>query len=178
VTPLIFIISGKARVGKDTVGDFIIEFLKRREYNPIKMAYAKYLKMYAKDYFNWDGNEESKPRDLLQQLGTEIIRKKMNKPHFLVNRIIEDIEILFNYFDSFVITDAREEKEITMVKDRFDNAISIKINRNVDVLTDKQKKHFTEIALDDYDDYDYIINNDGSIDDLKDKVYNVLKEIL
>lgn len=90
--PLIFIIAGKARVGKDTTGGYIIDYLKENGYSPIRMAYAKYLKMYAMDYFNWDGKEETKPRTLLQELGTEVIRIKMNKPNFLVNRTCDDIK--------------------------------------------------------------------------------------
>jgi len=178
MTPLVFIICGKAGVGKDTVGGFIIDYLKKRNYKPVRMAFAKYLKMYAMDYFNWDGSDETKPRDLLQELGTEVIRVKMNKPHFLVNRIIEDIEILSNYFDFFIVCDAREEKEITLLKDKFNNVFSIKVNRDVDVLTDKQKKHFTETALDNYDDYDYVIDNNGSLDELRDKVDYILKELI
>lgn len=178
MTPLIFIICGKARVGKDTVGGFIIDYLKENNHKPVRMAYAKYLKMYAIDYFNWDGRDETKPRDLLQELGTEIIRLKMNKPNFLVNRVVEDIEILSNYFDSFVICDAREEKEITTLKEKFDNVISIKVNREVDILTDKQKTHYTETALDKYNEYDYIINNDGSLDELNEKVVLILKELI
>lgn len=178
MNPLIFVISGKARTGKDTIGGFIIDYLKENNYSPVRMAYAKYLKMYASDYFNWDGRDETKPRDLLQQLGTEIIRIKMNKPNFLVNRVLEDIEILSNYFDSFVICDAREEKEITIMKEKFKNVISIKVNREVDILSEEQQKHYTETALDDYKDYDYVLDNDGTLEELKIKVYNILKEII
>lgn len=176
--PLIFIICGKARTGKDTIGGIIIDYLKEKNNKAVKMSYAKYLKMYAIDYFDWDGSDDTKPRDLLQQLGTEIIRFKMNKPTFLIDRVVEDIEILSNYFDSFVICDAREEKEITIMKEKFNNVFSIKVNREVDILSDKQKKHYTEIALNNYKDYDYIIDNNGSLEELKDKVYSILKRII
>ncbi len=176
MTPLIFIIAGKARVGKDTTGGYIIDYLKENGYSPIRMAYAKYLKMYAMDYFNWDGKEETKPRTLLQELGTEVIRIKMNKPNFLVNRTCDDIKILSNYFDSFVICDAREEKEITIPKEVFERVISIRVNRDINVLTESQNKHFTETALDNFDKYDYVINNNGSLEELKAKVIEILKE--
>ena len=38
------------------------------------------LKEYLKDYFGWDGSEETKPREALQQMGTELIREEMHKP--------------------------------------------------------------------------------------------------
>ena len=43
----------------------------------ISLQYGSYIKEYAKKISNWDGNEETKPRELLQQLGTNIIRKNM-----------------------------------------------------------------------------------------------------
>lgn len=175
--PLIFIISGKAHSGKDLTGEIIVNFLESKHYKVTKMQYAKYIKMYVKDYFGWDGNEETKPRDLLQSLGTEI-RNTYNKPLFFINRIIEDIDILSNYFDAFVITDARTENELTIIKDNYEKVITIRINRNVDNgLTIEQKNNYTETALDNYNNYDYIIENNSSIEDLKNKIIKILNNM-
>ena len=176
MNPIIFVIAGKARAGKDTTGDYIVNYLTKIGYKPIKLAYARYLKMFIKDYFNWDGKEETKPRELLQELGTEVIRKKMNKPNFLVNRTCEDIEVLSNYFNAFIISDAREESEITIPKNKFNKVISIKINRDTNILTEKQKNHYTEVALDQFNDYDYIIENNGTFEELEKKVIDIVKE--
>ena len=53
--------------------------------------YAYYLKDLAKRYCNWDGQKDEAGRRLLQVLGTDIIRQKLNKPNFHVGRICEDI---------------------------------------------------------------------------------------
>lgn len=46
---------------------------------------------------DWDGSEESKPRKLLQELGTDVIRNKLNKAEMFIERQLDDIEI-YSYF--------------------------------------------------------------------------------
>ena len=72
----IFVISGKARHGKDTVALDIKEIYEKKGLRVINLAYGSYIKEYAKKISDWDGKEESKPRELLQELGTDVIRKK------------------------------------------------------------------------------------------------------
>ena len=65
-----------------------------------------------------------------------------------------------------------------MVNRNFDNVVNILINRPHfdNDLTSNEKKHITERALVNYDNYDLIIENDGSLIDLKEKIQKVLKE--
>lgn len=106
---MIFIISGKAHSGKDTIAKYI----KSIENNTIILSYGSYIKEYAKKISDWDGNEYTKPRELLQELGTNIIRKNINKS-FFVNRMIDDIKIYSNFFDVIVISDARFKNESSL----------------------------------------------------------------
>jgi len=126
----VILIAGKGRHGKDTTGNIIEEYLKERGFKVARAQISRPLKEYAKYYFGWDGSEETKPRDLLQQLGTEIIREKLGKEDFFVNRTIEDIDVL---------------------------------------------SYFSEIELDNYDNFDYIIEN-TTLDKLKEDTINILKE--
>ena len=66
-----------------------------------------------------------------------------------------------------------------IIKNKFDNVILIKVDRpNFDNgLTEEQKKHPTETSLDNYKKFDYIIENDSTIEKLKEKVKQVLKEV-
>lgn len=43
----------------------------------------------------------------------------------------------------------------------------------MNILTEKEKQHITETALDNYNDYDYVINNDGSIEELESKLSEI-----
>ena len=76
--PFIFIISGKARHGKDTVASMIRNAYEKIGLNTINLQYSTPIKEYAKKISNWDGSDETKPRELLQLLGTELIRQKID----------------------------------------------------------------------------------------------------
>ena len=78
----IYVISGKARHGKDTVALDIKEIYEDKGLKVINLAYGSYIKEYAKKISNWNGSEESKPRELLQELGTDVIRKKIDNDFF------------------------------------------------------------------------------------------------
>ena len=82
-------------------------------------------------------------------------------------------------YDVVTISDARLKPEVMMPKKEFDNVYVIKVVRpNFDNgLTKEQQNHITETDLDDYTDYDYEIINDSTIEDLKVKVENILKEV-
>ena len=60
----------------------------------VNLQFSSYIKMYAKEITGWNGSEDNKPRSLLQELGTDIIRKKISED-FFINRIIDDININF-----------------------------------------------------------------------------------
>lgn len=176
--PKIFIVSGKARNGKDTTCNMIREYYEDKGLKTINLQYSSYIKEYAKKISDWDGSEETKPRELLQYLGTEIIREKIDY-NFFVNRIIDDIKVYSFFFDIITISDARAKVEIDKVRDSFSNVKAIKVIRTnfYDGLTCEQRKHFTETDLDDYENYDYILENDSTLDDLNKKVIKLLEEI-
>ena len=172
----IFVIAGKARHGKDTVAGYIKDYYANKKV--INLAYGSYIKEYAKKISDWDGSDETKPRELLQELGTEVIRQKIDKD-FFVKRICEDILVYSYYFDIITISDARFPDEIEWPKSKFKNVISIKVVRDGydTVLSKKEQKHLTEVALDEYNNYDYVIHNDGTLDDLKNKVFDLVRRI-
>ena len=176
----IILIGGKARHGKDTTADYFQELFEKESFTVIRSQISKYLKQYVKDYFSDYEKDEDKPRDLLQKLGTDIIRVKLGKESFFVDRTIEDIEILSNFFDCIIISDIRYPIEFDKIAARFPNdTIKIMLNRiNFDgVLNSEQARHLTEIALDDYKDYDYLLVND-TLEKLKEDVEEIFnKEI-
>ena len=174
----VFLISGKARSGKHTVANIIKDYYERQGKKCAITIYAKYIKQYAIDYFNWDGKEESKPRELLQKLGTDIIKDKLGMKDFQVRRMIEDIKVLQNFFDIIIVPDTRFIEEIEDIKETFANVYSIRINRhNYDNgLTIEEKNHPSEIALDNYKNFDYQIDS-TSINDIKIQVENILKDV-
>jgi len=164
----IYVIGGKAKTGKNTFGEYLREELKKYGYKPCILRITEPLYSYARNYFDWNGNENDKPREFLQKMGIEIIRDKMDKKDFLLNRLFEDIEILSNFFDVFIIVDARLVREFEILKKKYEDVVTIKINRKMEhsILTLDEQKHITELEVDLYNDYDYIIEN-HAIEDLE-----------
>ena len=171
----IFIIGGEARSGKSTFGNLLKEELKDYGYKPCVMQITSPLYDYAENYFNYDPNRDPKPREFLQKMGIEIIKEKLGKPNFLLNRLYEDIEILNNFFDVFIITDARLINEFLSIKAKYDDVISIKVVRkNYDnELTEEEKNHITEKEISMYNDFDYIVYNTG-LENLKEEVLEIV----
>lgn len=65
-------------------------------------------------------------------------------------------------------------KRLEDIKKVFSNVVSVHITRkDMNILTETEKQHITETALDYYNDYDYVINNDGSIEELKSKLSEI-----
>lgn len=93
----------------------------------------------------------------------------------IINEVEEDSEEEFGIsmtsvqkkFPNWIITDVRYPNEAKAIKDR--GGILIRINRN----TGFNDNHISETALDNYDGWDYIIDNNGTLTDL----FNQVKEI-
>jgi len=171
----IFIIAGKARQGKDTVCEFIRDYYKDLKILHLPNNY--YMRDYAKRITPWDGEDATKPRELLIELA-DFARHNIDE-HFYIKRTIEDIFVLSNYYDIIIVPDARFPYEIEMPKDKFDNVISLYVERPnyISELSSENKKHATETSLDNYDNYDYKIINDGTLEDLRNKVNDLLEKI-
>ena len=177
--PLIFLIAGRARSGKGTVAKFIEEYFKTQNKKIINSPYTKYLKKYIEDITNEIITDENKPRELLQKISSELIKKELNKPNFFLDRQLEDLEIYSYFADVIIVSDVRFIEEIKIIKDNFKNVISIGVirpNYKSD-LTKEQDKDITETALDDYNDYDFKIINDKSEVELYNNTLDILKKI-
>lgn len=174
----VFIISGKAKAGKDTAAGFIKDYASMQNLKTINLQFSSYIKMYAKGITNWDGTEENKPRVLLQELG-ENVRNDIDK-YFFINRIIEDIKVYSDYFNIITISDARLPDELDRIKELYPESIKLHIIRpNFNPYkSDLEKNHPTELALDNYQNFEHIIINDGTLEDFRLKVDDILKNII
>lgn len=176
--PKIFLISGKARHGKDTFSNYLKETYESHGKKVIVTQLSKYIKYYAREMTGWDLSEETKPREFLQILGTNIIREKLQKDDLFIKRMKDDIEIFSYFYDAIIISDVRLKKEIDDLRNYFPNLIALNIFRpNFDNgLTEEQRKHKTEIDLDDYDKFDEKIIN-TTLDSLKENAEKIYTEV-
>ena len=106
-------------------------------------------------------NEFYTNRELLQKFGTEVGRNI--NPGIWIESLFISLEDKGNY----IITDLRFKNEAEAIKDRLEGKL-IRVNRDSVVMP-----HDSETELDDYDKFDIVIDNNGTIDDLINKVINL-----
>jgi hypothetical protein len=170
---MIIVISGKAQTGKTTTTNIL------KEYFPelVEIVIAKTIKDIVKQYFDWNGSEETKPRTLLQDIGS-YARFTLNKPDFFINRAIGDIQLLEPYKKIFVVSDCRYRNELYSFKANFDKVISIRIERTnfISPLTLEQQNHQSEIDLDNEKGWDYKIIA-SNVDEIREQLKPIIERI-
>ena len=176
--PRLYLICGKARHGKDTFSSYLKDAYEENGKKLIVTQLSKYIKYYAREMTGWNLTEEDKPRALLQELGTQVIREKLGKDDLFIKRIIDDVEVFSCFYDAVAISDVRLKKEVDDLREAFPDLVAIHIERpNFDNgLTEEQKRHKTEIDLDDYDKFDVKIVN-TTLDKLKEDAKNLYTKI-
>mgnify|MGYP003142461270 FL=1 len=149
-------------------------------------GYIDYLgneKHYEDEYMIESHLIKLTPRKLLQLLGTEAGRQVLH-PNIWINALFadyvcddcgqqecptdeEDTGQMIHYsFPSWIITDVRFSNEAKAIKDR--GGIMIRIERP-EGESHCGGQHASETALDNYN-FDYVIDNEGSIDELIEKI--------
>lgn len=190
---MIISLSGKIGSGKDTVAEIINQITPYHNWETKKFAgklkvIAEILTGIPKIHFE---DQEFKKRDmgpewgmtyreLLQKLGTDALRNGLHE-NVWVNSLFADyqantVTVGTSEFDitekdelpNWIITDCRFPNELNAIKER--NGITIKVVRDNAVVSD----HPSETALDTYTNWNYVIDNNGSIEDLKAKVSEIL----
>jgi len=172
----IILISGKAQHGKDSTADILMQYLEGKS---VKLAFADYLKYLATKFFNWNNIKDEQGRELLQKLGTDIIRDKLGWQNFHVDRICQDIKIAENEYDYFLIPDTRRKNEIYITKGMFpDKVITIRVIRTdfKSPLTLEQQNHISETDLDHFN-FDYYVSCRTGLEYLEKEVQHLVKSL-
>jgi len=184
-------IAGRLGSGKDTVGEVIqklcltnneVEFEIKKFAGKLKtiasLVTGVPLEKFEDQEFKqkhmglqWDMTY----REFLQKLGTEGMRVGVHT-NIWVNALFSDYNPV-TYSDrggweypNWIITDMRFPNELKAVEER--EGITIRVTRP-DILSFEAMLHPSETALDDAK-FDYEIINDGNIEDLVDKVKEIL----
>lgn len=170
----LFIIGGKANVGKNTLAKYIKEYYDIQGEKSIITEYSKYVKLVANEMIDWKKNNK-KPRAFLQDLGEEY--RNTIDPNIFINRMKEDIMVLQKYYQNIIICDARLIPELTLMKTKYPNCYTIHlIGNRENNLTDSEKNHITETEFDNYKDFDYTLEN-NDLSKLKKDLYKVLGDL-
>ena len=196
---MIYGICGLQGSGKDTIADILIT-----EHNFKKMSFADPLKDITNIIFGWDRDmlqgltKESReerekvdkywsdkldnfdkavtPRKMLQYLGTDLFRDCFQKNIWIL--VLE--KKLSEYNGNIVITDCRFPDEIKMIKKLVGEIINV--NRNNPIWFEDYKNgkvdkvdnvHISELSWI-RSDFDHVIDNSGSLDELNKIVFNLI----
>ena len=164
----VILISAKAQHGKDTSALILKEIYEAENKRVLIAHYADLLKYICKTFFNWNGEKDDYGRTLLQQVGTNIVCAK--QPDFWVDFIINILNLFDDSWDIVIIPDCRFVNEVEKMRANFDTTLIRVIRPDFDNgLSETQKQHPSETALDNFD-FDHIIYNTGSLEDLKNKL--------
>lgn len=157
----LYLVAGKAGSGKSEVAKIIKEYYLGLGKRVLTTEFSKYLKLYAKEIIDWDGNDP-KPRKFLQDLGVTI-RENMDMGNILINRMLEDLKIYALYYDVVIINDVRYPEEIDKLKEVYPNAKSLYIINQFakSPLSLEEQLHITETALESYANFDVTVTNDN-----------------
>lgn len=168
-------ISGKAESGKDATARRIKTKLESMGYKVLITHYADLLKFICTNYFGWDGKKDEVGRRILQLVGTEGVRTK--EPNYWVDFVKSVLRLFPDKWDFVLIPDCRFPNEINLMKQDFDT-ISVRIKRPnyENHLTEEQRQHPSEVALDDFD-FDYTIINPGNFDGLDIEVRDFIDQL-
>lgn len=171
----VILVSGHARSGKDTIADMLKTKLGKQvgEDQVLIIHFADLLKFICKQYFGWDGEKDQKGRQMLQYVGTDVIRKA--NPNYWVDFVTGFLTMFKHNWEYAIISDCRFPNEVECVKQPL-GALHIRVERpNYEsALTSEQKLHPSETALDGYP-CDCLIQNDGTLDDLSAKLDEIVE---
>ncbi len=169
-------ISGKAQNGKDTSAEIFKNELIIRGHSVLVIHQADLLKYICKAFFNWNGEKDEAGRTLLQQVGTNVIRKV--EPDFWVEFIAKVTGFFKDTWDYIIVPDTRFPNELEKLKANDANVFHVRVIREgfKSPLTEEQQQHPSETALDGIES-DFTLINDKGIDDLYGGVVSILDAI-
>lgn len=140
--------------------------------HPIQNIEKVIDKLKIKDH-NWYEDKTDITRIILQIYGTEIFRKRVDD-NWWVHQMKK--RVLSSSSDVIIITDTRFPNEITEMFDDNYETITVRIERNIN--TKKyMASHASETSLDNWKEWNYIVENNGTLRDLMSSAKTVVKDL-
>lgn len=162
-------ISGKIGAGKDTFASALVEYYPRFKIKKfaenLKLISSILSGMPLQDMYTQEGKNKKLPyfgnmtvRELQQRVGTEAVRNNVHKDAWVV-------ATLGNYdptIHDWIVTDVRFPNEAEFIRGRGGYLVRIDGMRFTGSSTEWKQitRHPSEIALDDYEEWDYRFSNE------------------
>jgi hypothetical protein len=181
--PVVILIGGKAGTGKTETSmllSSLVDSLGFLDFVTMNFAYG--VKSTAKESFGWNGVKDKKGRQLLQNVGNTgreydlDIWAKQTVQRILDNPCLYDFVFIDDWrFPNESNFLAKALGDLYLVKTLYVSAPDREILKGTPAYED-----VSETSLDSFgkDDFDFHIENSGSLDELKNKLKEVLESIL
>lgn len=174
----VILISGKAQHGKDSSANILKSLMEKDKKQVLIAHYGDMVKYVSKVFWGWNGEKDEVGRTILQQVGTNIVRKE--KPNYWVDFVKDFVCFSKDRWDYVLIPDVRFPNEVNRWRniDGIDY-ISIRVSRTNfnSPLTEEQQNHPSETALDNWRfDYNIIAENMNELECEVNKFYELLKD--
>jgi len=184
-------ISGKALSGKSTAHKAITELMKTKEsckdYRVIYSPLAEKLKEICTDLFDWDGDKglyynedgslkQDKGRQLLINVGTNKLREIRPTVwvDYVAKKIMKNIQNTEYNNTIFIIDDIRFRNEMETLAKFGKKFVSIRLSRKSQLNLETE----SEIDLDGYTEFDYFLDNNGTVEDLGILLDQVIDDVI
>jgi dephospho-CoA kinase len=170
-------ITGKMRVGKNTLADYFIEKEQCHQ-----LAFGDGIKRVARAYFPHIVNQ-GKPRKLYQFIGQKF--REIDPDVWVKDLDRTMINLMEQGVQNFIVTDVRQMNEYRYLKEKGFTIIKIEADDELrkeriiqagDVFSPDDFYHETEIAVDSIP-YDYLVTNNDTLDALYGQVVYIHNEL-
>jgi len=172
---IILIINGKPGSGKDTfISEIENNVSKIKGYRCIHISTIDYIKQIAAECFEWNRVKDEKGRKFLSELkriSSEYNLMPFRRTTHIINSYIQQYKDLNFVF----LIQSREPEDIKRFVDYYtSNCKTILIQRDIKINFD----NYTDLNIENYNNYDFIIENNESIEEFKEKILNFIQGII
>lgn len=188
--PKALFISGKKLSGKDTFATILAKklYLKAHVDSVQIFAFAEPVKEAAKKIFLLTDDQMydqslkevidprwgMSPREIMQKLGTEVGRQ-IHKDVWVLSTLYRFEEFVKNSRNLAIVPDCRFPNEIEVPREKLgSSAFYIRIIR--DLPENEYSNHASEIALDAFEDWDRVVYNNGTLEDLEQQADEIIRD--
>lgn len=180
-------ISGKARSGKDTFAEMLAAQLNKGAHPPfVMMAFANELKLRCQAAFDlsyeqlWGDDKEKVDERYQKQMQANVhwTAREIMQEYGAFYRSIDGefwIKNLFKVaadkgYNNVIVTDVRYINEADYILNKGGYVIRVERENKDDV---HNMQHPSEVQLDGYNRFDFVVNNNGTLEELAEKAKDV-----
>ena len=178
----IILISGKSNTGKGVLSTIIESNLIKQNKHVIRCSLSTYIRNVAKEDYYWDGIDTLESRKFMAEsyrIGTEFY------PYHMARRVWErDIKPYSNKNTIAIVESFREKVNYDYFCSLLDEGIIDKITTirvirpDFNAIQDRElENHVSESDVDNFE-FDYVIENNGTIEELYEKLDGLVENII